>query len=73
MKKVQIDKNPKHIGRRTSVDLGFVGDIKMSVAALLKRVSDKSDGRFLEKHLAETIAVESTKGEGKPEGGEGLV
>ena len=28
VKKVQIDKNPKHIGRRTPVDLGLVGDIK---------------------------------------------
>ena len=28
VKKVQIDKNPKHIGRRTAVDLGLVGDIR---------------------------------------------
>ena len=35
VKKVQIDKNPKHIGRRTPVDLGLVGDIKATVAALL--------------------------------------
>ncbi|MCU1340875.1 MAG: thiamine pyrophosphate protein domain protein TPP-binding, partial [Candidatus Acidoferrum typicum] len=31
VKKVQIDKNPKHIGRRTVVDLGLVGDIKTTV------------------------------------------
>ena len=36
VKKVQIDKNPKHIGRRTAVDLGLVGDIKVTVAALLE-------------------------------------
>src|SRR5580692_1987528 len=54
VKKVQIDKNPKHIGRRTAVDLGLVGDIKTTVAALLKSISDKTDGRFLEKHIAET-------------------
>ena len=54
VKKVQIDKNPKHIGRRTAVDLGLVGDIKATVTALLKSVSDKTDGRFLEKHVAET-------------------
>src|SRR5580700_9863697 len=54
VKKVQIDTNPKHIGRRTAVDLGLVGDIQSTVAALLKIVSDKTDGRFLEKHVAET-------------------
>jgi len=52
--KVQVDKNPKHIGRRTAVDLGLVGDVKATVAALLTRVTDKTDRRFLDKHLAET-------------------
>ena len=54
VKKVQIDKNPKHIGRRTSVDLALVGDIKATVAALLPKVREKTDSRFLEKHVAET-------------------
>src|ERR1700688_2128194 len=54
VKKVQIDKNPKHIGRRTALDLGLVGDIKTSVNALLERVQEKTDKRFLEKHIAET-------------------
>jgi pyruvate dehydrogenase (quinone) len=54
VKKVQIDKNPKHIGRRTAVDLGLVGDIKSSVAALLTKVSEKTDARFLDKHVAAT-------------------
>jgi pyruvate dehydrogenase (quinone) len=54
VKKVQVDKNPKHIGRRTSVDLALVGDIKATVAALLPKVRDKTDGRFLDKHVAET-------------------
>ena len=54
VKKVQIDKNPKHIGRRTAVDLGLVGDIKSTVDALLEQVQEKTDRRFLEKHLAET-------------------
>ncbi|HEV2054899.1 MAG TPA: thiamine pyrophosphate-dependent enzyme [Methylomirabilota bacterium] len=52
--KVQVDKNPKHIGRRTAVDLGLVGDVKATVAALLTKVNDKTDRRFLDKHLAET-------------------
>ena len=54
VKKVQIDKNPKHIGRRTTVDLGLVGDIKTTLNALLQRVREKVDRRFLEKHIAET-------------------
>jgi pyruvate dehydrogenase (quinone) len=54
VKKVQIDKNPKHIGRRTAVDLGLVGDIKTTVAALLAKVQDKIESRFLETHVAET-------------------
>src|SRR5450432_2081414 len=54
VKKVQIDKNPKHIGRRTAVDLGLVGDIKPTVAALLKSVSAKTDAEFLDKHVAKT-------------------
>src|ERR1700674_3321096 len=54
VKKVQIDKNPKHIGRRTNVDLGLVGDIKSTVSALLPAVREKTDGEFLAKQLAHT-------------------
>ena len=54
VKKVQIDKNPKHIGRRTPVDLGLVGDIKATVSALLKNVNAKTDTRLLDKHVADT-------------------
>jgi pyruvate dehydrogenase (quinone) len=54
VKKVQIDKNPSHIGRRTNVDLGLIGDIKPTVTALLNSVSSKTDTRFLDKHIAGT-------------------
>ncbi len=54
VKKVQIDRNPKHIGRRTAVDLALVGDIKTTISALLPRVREKPDSTFLERHLAET-------------------
>jgi pyruvate dehydrogenase (quinone) len=54
VKKVQVDKDPKHIGRRTQVDLGLVGDIKATVAALLGSVRDKTNDSFLRKQLAET-------------------
>jgi pyruvate dehydrogenase (quinone) len=54
VKKVQIDKNAKHLGRRTAVDLALVGDIKTTISALLPKVREKPDSTFLEKHLAET-------------------
>src|SRR6202035_4209649 len=54
VKKVQIDRDPKHLGRRTAVDLALVGDIKATVAPLLPKVREKNDRTFLERHLAET-------------------
>jgi pyruvate dehydrogenase (quinone) len=54
VKKVQIDKNPQRIGRRTALDLGLVGDIKATVTALLKSVREKTETHFLDKHLAKT-------------------
>jgi pyruvate dehydrogenase (quinone) len=54
VKKVQIDKNPKHLGRRTPVDLPLVGDVKAALTALLPKVSERSDTSFLEKYLADT-------------------
>jgi pyruvate dehydrogenase (quinone) len=52
--KVQIDRNPKHLGRRTPVDLALVGDIKATLGSLLPKVKQRSDTRFLEKHLTDT-------------------
>jgi pyruvate dehydrogenase (quinone) len=54
VKKVQIDTNPKHLGRRTALDLGLVGDVQATVAALLPKIREKNDIGFLEKHLAQT-------------------
>ena len=54
VKKVQIDRNPKHLGRRTPVDLALVGDVKATLASLLPKVSTRSETSFLEKHLTET-------------------
>ena len=58
VKKVQVDRNPKHLGRRTPVDLPLVGDVKATLAAVLPKVSEKSDTSFLEKHLAQTREFE---------------
>ena len=54
VKKVQIDRWPKHIGRRTHVDLGLVGDVKATLTSLLPKVNERSDTSFLEKYLAKT-------------------
>ena len=54
VKKVQIDVNPKHLGRRTALDLGLVGDVQATVAAVLPKIHEKNDTSFLEKHLAQT-------------------
>ncbi|HEY1484139.1 MAG TPA: thiamine pyrophosphate-dependent enzyme [Candidatus Acidoferrum sp.] len=58
VKKVQIDTNPKHLGRRTPLDLGLIGDVEATLAAVLPKVSEKKDERFLEKHLAHTREFE---------------
>jgi pyruvate dehydrogenase (quinone) len=58
VKKVQIDTNAKHIGRRTAVDLGLVGDILSTLTALLPMVADKTDRRFLDKEIAATKSFE---------------
>src|SRR5579863_3319170 len=62
VRKVQIDRNPKHIGRRTSLDLGLVGDVKATVQALLETVREKTDDRFLRKYVAETQSFDELKG-----------
>lgn len=54
VKKVQVDRRPKHIGRRTQIDLPLVGDVKATVTALLPKVRARSDTSFLDDHLAET-------------------
>src|SRR5580693_819248 len=46
VKKVQVDRKPKHIGRRTSIDLPLVGDVKATLTALLPKVGAKSDTKF---------------------------
>jgi pyruvate dehydrogenase (quinone) len=58
VKKVQIDINPKHLGRRTAIDLALLGDIKATVAALLGKIHDKTNSKFLDKYVAETKSFE---------------
>jgi pyruvate dehydrogenase (quinone) len=46
---VQIDRVATHIGRRTPVDVGLVGDAAPSLAALRERVESKWDHTHLDK------------------------
>jgi pyruvate dehydrogenase (quinone) len=44
---IQIDLDPTHIGHRHPVTLGVVGDIKATLEALLPRLRQHKDNRFL--------------------------
>jgi pyruvate dehydrogenase (quinone) len=50
---VQIDMRGEHIGRRTSVDVGVVGDSRLALAGLLEVVAAKPDRSLLEEHRTE--------------------
>ncbi|WP_067540562.1 thiamine pyrophosphate-dependent enzyme [Nocardia crassostreae] len=52
--KVQIDRHPANLARRTPVDLALVGDIKDTVTALLPLVGEKTDGAHLHRALTAT-------------------
>jgi pyruvate dehydrogenase (quinone) len=43
----QVDIRPENLGRRTAIDLGVVGDVKATLAALLPRLEEKHDGSHL--------------------------
>src|SRR5260221_13286018 len=68
---VQVDIDPTHLGRRHPVELGVVGDIKATVAALLSRVKARSERGFLNDCVArhdkamETLEKRATVHEGK--------
>lgn len=48
---VQIDADPTHIGRRHPVTIGAVGDIKATLQALLPRLEQHEEERFLATYL----------------------
>jgi pyruvate dehydrogenase (quinone) len=62
---IQIDADPTHIGRRHPVTIGTVGDIKDSLAALLPRLDQHEDKRFLttyvERHRKDRAAADAEK------------
>jgi pyruvate dehydrogenase (quinone) len=54
VKKVQIDRDAKHLGRRTSIDLGLIGNVKDTASALLGLVAEKTATKHLDRALATT-------------------
>ncbi len=46
-KVAQIDLRPENLGRRTAIDLGLVGDVGATIAALLPQLKAGRDGAFL--------------------------
>lgn len=48
----QIDIRPENIGRRTSLDLGLVGDVRATIEALLPLLKVKQDRAHLDKAAA---------------------
>lgn len=51
-KVAQIDIRGENLGRRARLDLGLVGDVGGTVAALLPKLTKKTDGTFLSKAQA---------------------
>jgi len=48
----QVDVRPGQIGRRASVDLGIVGDVKATIEMLLPLLKERPDSAFLDKATA---------------------
>jgi pyruvate dehydrogenase (quinone) len=52
---IQVDKNACHLGRRMPISQGIVGDVGLTVRALLEKVDPKEDSAHLDKHVKETV------------------
>src|SRR5215813_670792 len=65
----QVDIRAENIGRRTAVDLGLVGDVKATLAALLPLLQKKGDGAHLvqaQQHYAKSRRELDDLAKGKP-------
>ncbi|GAA4776240.1 pyruvate dehydrogenase [Actinomycetospora chlora] len=48
---VQVDRDARHLGRRTVLDLGVEGDVGVTLRTLLPLVTEKTDRTFLDRML----------------------
>ena len=60
---IQVDEDGIHLGRRHPVNMGLIGDVKSTAAALLKYVDEKKDTAFLDQCLK--TKAEAEKAEAK--------
>ncbi len=51
VKVIQVDRDPRHLGRRVPLALSVVGDVKATLTALAPTVEDKADDKFLRRHV----------------------
>lgn len=70
---IQIDIDATHLGRRHPIELGVVGDIKPTLAALLPRLNRHTDKHFLESKLHELEQVNKHHSHEERAGKEGLI
>jgi len=62
VKTIQVDCDPGHIGRRTPLELGVVGDVAATLSALAPMVKDKHDDHFLREHVKQTEHAQKRRG-----------
>jgi pyruvate dehydrogenase (quinone) len=70
-KVAQIDLRPENLGRRTAIDLGLVGDVGATIAALVPQLKAGRDGAVLAKSRADYAKAREGLDElahGKPAG-----
>ena len=48
---IQVDRRGEHLGRRTRLDLGLIGDVKATLNALLPLLEEKQDDAHLKKFV----------------------
>jgi pyruvate dehydrogenase (quinone) len=54
VKTIQVDRDPRHLGRRVPLTLSVVGDVKATLRALEPMVEEKADDKFLRTHVEKT-------------------
>lgn len=68
---IQVDINPRNIGRRSPVHLGLVGDAGDTIKALLPRLEKRTSSAFLEKALKQHAHDQNERAEKeKPHSGD---
>ena len=54
VKIIQVDRDPRHLGRRAPLALSVIGDVKATLTALEPTIEEKADDKFLRTHVEKT-------------------